>query len=436
MNVNDQVLGAIRSGDLKTLSAILKEHPFPSEYVELISQVNIDTYRVIMSHYTADTIPWSLVDEMWQRKIQSPRDTTKWEVVEYIITPHYLTLNEEDIISLSERLRSEDIQQYYLYPVKKCDHIAMIRCGFLPIYKMENVKTNQFLRYMKTNPEDRSSDWFQHSMSFWSSGRLDGYTEMLPYSPVWLWRSTKYWIERAEISSSSFPLVFTAPHLLYPSGRPKTSMMAFYTATNNVISKNQRRLVLSNESLSVYEVKIKDTIFHAIPVTRYSEGMSRGLFYGERKEGVCGVFYYSEPTSNTMLLYKKEHSMTFFNKIDAAIKMGLINIDSDPSHYDQILLDHISGKIHPKLLLTQSEANNITGLDEAVSDDEPQYAGVKIGLYGYEDQYDQSICNGARRKMIDVVVLTNMVGSFQTVTEILDTRSVGDSYASLVYMTD
>jgi len=55
------------------------------------------------------------------------------------------------------------------------------------------------------------------------------------------------------------------------------------------------------------------------------------------------------------------------------------------------------------------------------------YVGKNLYLY------DQDICMIARDNNIDIIVLTDMVGSHQIVTEILDTRQRNDSLSSLIY---
>ena len=75
------------------------------------------------------------------------------------------------------------------------------------------------------------------------------------------------------------------------SKRPKTDMFLFRTpgATNNF-----------------------DPQKNYLPVTRYAEGMSRGLFFGDLGNTFCGTFYYLERESKVFLGYKT--SLTFPNK--------------------------------------------------------------------------------------------------------------------------
>ena len=62
-----------------------------------------------------------------------------------------------------------------------------------------------------------------------------------------------------------------------------------------------------------------------------------------------------------------------------------------------------------------------------------KYVGRFLGLYAKEDDFDQSICIAVRAKSIDIIILTDMIGSHQVVTEILDTRERSVSFKSLLY---
>ena len=62
-----------------------------------------------------------------------------------------------------------------------------------------------------------------------------------------------------------------------------------------------------------------------------------------------------------------------------------------------------------------------------------QYAAHFWEIYGKEDVFDQSVAKMADYFGYDIVILENMVGSHQVVTEVLDCRSRVDSFASLIY---
>lgn len=57
------------------------------------------------------------------------------------------------------------------------------------------------------------------------------------------------------------------------------------------------------------------------------------------------------------------------------------------------------------------------------------YTGNRLGMYAAEDELDQPLCQAAQYLGYDIIILTNMIGSHQVVTEVLDTRD--DSYSHL-----
>jgi hypothetical protein len=62
------------------------------------------------------------------------------------------------------------------------------------------------------------------------------------------------------------------------------------------------------------------------------------------------------------------------------------------------------------------------------------YAGYYLNLYGAEDFLDQLLCIAANKQGYDVVILENMIGSHQVITEVLDTRERRESFKSLIYI--
>lgn len=85
------------------------------------------------------------------------------------------------------------------------------------------------------------------------------------------------------------------------------------------------------------------------------------------------------------------------------------------------LLQHIDGKIPRDLRVRR-------GTIEYYGDDDLEW-----DLYAAEDYLDQPLCSMAAKAGYDIVILENMVGSFQVVTEVLDVRSRKDSFLSLIY---
>lgn len=89
-------------------------------------------------------------------------------------------------------------------------------------------------------------------------------------------------------------------------------------------------------------------------------------------------------------------------------------------------------------LLWNEQAHTLYPYDKEYSglDQTPRYAGEYLDLYAREDDWDQILCVGAAQAGFDIVVLTSMVGMFQVVTEVLDTRSREESFFSLLYVID
>lgn len=263
----------------------------------------------------------------------------------------------------------------------------------------------------------------------------------------------------------SLPLMYLAPHLVYNgSKRPKTEMDIFRSPLSNVVNRNE---IIDGK------VNILGEVWNCIPVTRYGAGMSRGMYYGEEEkngdieEEYCGTFYYYEPESTTFLAYMT--SRTYFNKSSAVIKLGeefgkdyyIGDIDEDvlmhtrgdlpadlmmtPLQYSKYMADRV-GKdnyytetVMPEnMMMTSMEysqyLSNLYSRDKAEKLSQiPHYIANKVDLYAAEDKYDQVLCEAARDNGIQIVTLTNVVGSTKTVTEILDTRDRKESFKSLVY---
>lgn len=56
------------------------------------------------------------------------------------------------------------------------------------------------------------------------------------------------------------------------------------------------------------------------------------------------------------------------------------------------------------------------------------YVGEQLKLRADEDDFDQPICLAGKKKDIDIIILTHIVGSRQVVTEVLDTKDRSDSF--------
>ena len=222
-------------------------------------------------------------------------------------------------------------------------------------------------------------------------------------------------------------LLMYAPELLYTrSKRPRTDMSLFRSPLSRTIARDFVRdgvVTLSGEQWNV------------APVTRYADGMSKGLYYGETPVAVCGTFYYREEESSTLLAYRT--SLVAFNKTAACEQLG---VQSDVEIADN-MSPQMNGELPGDLMMSPVDASKYVDnaalqvISPALSQRE-HYAGKFLGLYAEEDTLDQPLCNAARAQGIDVVILTHMVGAYQIVTEVLDTRTRAESFRSLVYITE
>lgn len=266
---------------------------------------------------------------------------------------------------------------------------------------------------------------------------------------VWVYGTLDQYKEGAASNAISYYLMHMAPDLLYKkSKRPKMDMMIFRTSENKVIEKE---LIVGENFM------IDGELFSTIPVTRYGLGMSRGMYHDETESQYLGTFYYYEPESLTYLSYKT--SRTYFNKTDAIIKL----CEEFNDEYDKLVVsltlqrvkNHMDGKLPKDLMMTPFEytralfegslsackkhPQSFSVLKEnymkkaKLASPEKHYSGVKLGMYACEDILDQTLAKIARRNGIQVIVLTDMIGSYQVVSEVLDTRDREESFRSLIY---
>lgn len=104
---------------------------------------------------------------------------------------------------------------------------------------------------------------------------------------------------------------------------------------------------------------------------------------------------------------------------------------------DEFLQRYIDGELPKDLIMTPEEVLSFGVLQDIPlpRSNESHYAAHLLSLYAHEDTSDQPLAKAAQARNIDLVVLTNMPGSYQVVTEILDARPRVDSFRSLIYLT-
>ena len=332
----------------------------------------------------------------------------------------YIFNSSDDIVRVIDSLVSgaEDV---VIFPVLHVlDPRAMIKLGLSPT----SIRIS--LPWV--------SDWLDdndiNSVSFWSREDRARVVNNLKEEMVWEYKTMETVKREAVSLADSTLLRWQAPDLLYKgSKRPRTDMSLFRSSLSYRVSRD----AIKNDT-----IEINGDTWSVIPVTRYAEGMSRGLYYeADRPEYVCGTFYYGEPESAALLAYKT--ALRAFNKTDACLKLGLLS-EECILDVSVDLQDHMNGRYPRDLVMTPTQVVDLSGynsdIDPATLPQELHYAGKWLGLYANEDNLDQLLCNGARDAGYDIVVLESMVGSFQVVTEVLDTRSREDSFKSLVYVVD
>ena len=204
-------------------------------------------------------------------------------------------------------------------------------------------------------------------------------------------------------------------------------------SSNLVIGRDNIEMISSN----TFRLK-NDHSKLLIPVTRYSDGMSRGLFYNRfntTTTNYLGTFYYIEHESETFISVNVDRCRTFFNKTQAVKVLRQPN-----SNYlccgdeDKKAVAHMNGEIPQDLMMTPCQVVKAAGYKyngiELVTN-KKRYAGFQL-LYGAEDNLDQPLAQLCVDNGIDVLILTHVAGSCQVVAEVLDVRDRSISFSSLV----
>lgn len=378
-------------------------------------------------------------------------DSIKERLIE-ILGVDPITITNDTIDHYVDLANTSELQEYFVYPVKEVeDPVEFIKRGFFPT--SIDVSKKWFTDYL-------DGETVETLVFYNDEENIRTIVDRLPYELRWVYKSLNEWRRLALSNSGSIGLKLFAPELLYhKSKRPINSMDMFRRPDSYRINK---RDVVNN--------KIKlDRVWNVIPVTRYAAGMSRGLFYGEAQTEFCGTFYYKEIESKTLLAFNTSYSsfnkytmfdelMEYMEDLEPGIQERIINSDFYNLSGEERLfrqgfvfkrsnfhrptvrrLDkYVEGNLPRDLMLTPMETYPYITTDQRtvikLLPDKKYYAGSLLGLYAVEDRFDQALCILGKKLGFDILILENMVGSFQVVTEILDTRSREDSFKSLVYI--
>lgn len=204
--------------------------------------------------------------------------------------------------------------------------------------------------------------------------------------------------------------------LLYSSGRPRTTMKNFpiRTVQNIVFPLDQSGIITSYDMTHKFRV-IDETI--SIPVTRYGT-IETGMFYTNvSPEKQCGTFYYFEPESPFYLTSRK--TLIALNKVMATFHLW--NYEDMVKFVRKNCKDYFTDNAYMLEILDM--------IDKSPSFYYKRYEQIAGGDAGF----DQILCNLAREKGFDVVVIGRAAGkhTYDNI-EIMDVRDRNVSYQNLV----
>ena len=345
-------------------------------------------------------------------------------------------LTLKNVLIVLDRIVSEANEETTeIYPLKGVDVETMMKLGLFP--------ENNFDQYFvdRITMDDETFYFWNRNFDLKNGRRYENELR-------WYYSTLDLHKRNGIHKAVSIPLIYLKPDLVYNvSRRPKTDMDIFRSPLSTVVSKD--RIVNG-------KIDIQGQIWNVIPVTRYGSGMKKGMYHlneesngngdsnGDIEKEYCGTFYYYEPESSTYLAYMT--SRTYFNKTDALDKLGqeFDNEYIDTEYTNVDLRTHIDGTLPGNLMMTPKEyvnyCSNVLGYlnnDNIMKANNvpqiPHYIATEFNLYAIEDEYDQDLCEAGRDNGIQIIVLTNMVGSHQVVTEVLDTRDRVESFKSLIY---
>lgn len=360
----------------------------------------------------------------------------------------------QDIVSLVRRLTPQAIESgsivvtiKYVYEPAK-----LLLVGFLP-YELSERNKKIIALWLQDMHKKGGTPLDRQDLNFWSmhSGAASNLQRVLQ-SNLWVFKTLDGHKKSALKHAGDLGLFLSAPRELYSSHRPKTAMSLFRTTFSPTVQRHQ---IMQGVNGWQFYVTPQQDLRYLLPVTRYSKGMSRGLYYGGDDSGkeYCGTFFYYEPESTTFLSYTTRAD--YFNKSVCALSFQSHNTQNRELYAPNIA-KHVFGDWPADMMMTplqaydyklynlrimMQNAEELTPGQGRLSfandlSQTPRYAGMLSGLYALEDDYDQEICVAGKRRGIDVIVLTHMIGSRQVVTEVLDTRSRQDCMASLVYLEE
>ncbi len=317
---------------------------------------------------------------------------------------HVPTRLDHIILTLTDIIINISVVNAYIEHVD--DPVRIMQLGLMPHPNCNKI----IIKIVELVHEGLSWD----EIAFWTE--LADPLEKLRSVRIWIYYTKGYALNGVALASS-YLFLFAYPDELYSSKRPKTDMSIFRAP-----------------------VRVDLVYRDSIPVTRYSAGMSRGLYYSINDDNTkyCGTFYYSEPESTTLLRFNT--SLRSFCKLTAAcelmttLRRQYTSIEPELIfRFRPQIIKLISGMYRDDMMYTAQEYQDMFRTsNERVSGRRMYIGGYDaVDLYSAEDSLDQRLYLMGRGAGIDVIILTNMIGSHQVVTEVLDTRDRHVSFGSL-----
>lgn len=239
------------------------------------------------------------------------------------------------------------------------------------------------------------------------------------------------------LQKMGFPQSVIDNYILYKSMRPRSTMSGMIripkgkSVATRFFGSDSNVLIDASWINKIAEVH-QDSL---LPVVRYGQGMSKGFYTQEYNRKIddefCGTFYYYEIDSEIMLNARdilicpnKICAAAYFLGIDEVVRMFASTITIGNQKYSEYRVEHV---FDTKIFGTSW--NKI--ISDMVSG-RYDFMRFESAMYALEDRFDQVICDEARDKGFDIVILTTMTGQERIVTEILDTRPREVSLNSLV----
>ena len=364
--------------------------------------------------------------------------------------------------------------------------IWLLKNGLIPLFyiyePMDFFKDYVVHRILNNMTKDQFEFWINISINI-IIDTISNFDEWIIYDKNTI-------IENAKKYCNSIPLLlYDMNDYLYKNKRPKTDMSLYKQiksktynslpfgkhkqsnpkgsldqATTETETSPEGLLALTDDIIKISNYIYEYKNLNCTPVTRYSAGMSKGLYYHDNDyKEYHGTFYYYEPESDVYLCFNKY--LIYTNKYEALIdlrKRSNINIPVEFEDLNELDLNLESHKqiynfindyfkntykcssdmlcLPEDLKLTPSEyysifpdkySNNINIISDIPST--KTYCGTFTYLYSRDDVFDQEIYILAKNLDIDVIILTKEIGKYQIVTEVLDIRDRISSFEQLIY---